>query len=200
MPSLKIGKLKQEQITISNYNEITNQYYAISETLDLDLYYDITSNISWMTIGRNFYDYGFCRNEIKILTNTIGFGNLKDLEEQKCASQYFVVSKINRDLVHTELDQEKNWGNLIVETKRNREERWSKAKSYISYILQPIYSTDLALSTETLSKNFIEYGVESIIKDNVTGLFDWLNDTYPTKTYFTQLHKDKLISILSIGY
>ncbi len=197
---LKIGKIINEPTMIVESGTYVTPYYIVTEELDTTLYVDITSNVNWMNIVLNSYgyDYLYCRLQVKIRTATLGFDNLND-DDKKCASKHFVVSKENRNLVHSEIEQKRNWDTLINITKKNRLERWVNAKSYISYILSPIDSTDLALNTETLSKNYVEYGIESLATHGVNGLYDWLNSTYTEKTYYNEIHKEKIISILSTG-
>lgn len=195
---LKIGKIKNVPTTLAESGDFSVPHYVIAEDLDLNIYNDITSNNNWIDLGKSFYDYLECRNQIKIRTATIGIDKLS-VEEIKCASQYFCIAKANRDLVHTESEQKIFWEQLISQTQKTRLDRWVIAKSYISYILSPAYSTDLALSTETLSKNFVEYGIESLAVHGVNGLFDWLNTTYTSKPYYNQIHRDNILSILIKG-
>jgi hypothetical protein len=195
---MKIGKIINEPTMLVEAGQTSIAYYVIADTLDTNLYYDITSNMSWITIGRGFYDYLACRKQIMIRTATLGFDNLS-LDEQKAASEHFAVGKASRDLVHSEAEQLVNWNIFVVESQRIRQERWVKAKGYISYQLAPVDSTDLALNTETLSKNFVEYGIEALAIDGVSGLYDWLTDVYPGKTYYNSTHKDNIMSILTTG-
>lgn len=195
---LKIGKIKNIPTTLAESGDFSTPFYIIAEDLDLNIYTDITSNNNWIDLGRGFYDYLECRNQIKIRTASIGIDKLS-VEEIKCASQYFCTSKANRDSVHTESEQKVFWEQLITQTQKTRLDRWVSAKSYISYILSPAYSTDLALSTEILSKNFVEYGIESLATHGVSGLFDWLNTTYTEKVYYNVEHKNNILLILTKG-
>ena len=195
---LKIGQRIQQIDVLIASDTYVDPLYVVSETLDEAEYIDITSNLAWMTIGLSFYDYLACRKQVMYRTAVIGFGNLS-LEEQKVASQYFAVSKENRDLVHTEAEQMAYWNIFVVNSKNIREERWVKAKGYISYLLSPADSTDMALNTETLSKNFVEYGIESLAIDGVSGIYDWLTDVFPTKAYYNETYKNNVLSILQTG-
>lgn len=196
---LKIGKIINEPTSLAEAGSPIVEYYVISENLDLNLYNDITSNEAWMTIGISFYDYLFCRKQVMYRTAAIGFANLS-LEEKKYASEHFAVSKADRDTVHTEEEQLNNWEVFVQTSQRVRLERWVKAKGYISYHLNPVDSTDMALSTETLSKNFIEYGIESLAIDGVTGIYDWLENDYLNKSYYNETYKNNILLILQTGF
>ena len=195
---IQIGKLKTIQTVIVECGTYVEPQIIFTETLDTNLYEDITNNDNWMLLGLQHYDYLACRKQVMYRTAVIGFDKL-DIEEQKCASKHFAVGKTDRDLVHTEAEQMANWNVFVSESQKIRLERWVKAKGYISYQLVPADSTDLALNTETLSKNFVEYGIESLAIDGVTGIYDWLTDVYPTKPYFNQTHSDNIMLILTTG-
>jgi hypothetical protein len=195
---MKIGELKNKPTMAVDFGVSVDPYYVIGDTIDTDKYNDITSNSSFMNIGVNFIDYLACRKQVMIYTATIGFDNLS-LDEQKIASEHYAVGKPSRDLVHTESEQLDYWKTFVIKSQKIRQERWTMAKGYISYQLSPADSTDLALNTETLSKNFVEYGIESLAIDGVSGLYDWLNDVYPNKVYYNQTHKDNIMSILTTG-
>ena len=195
---LKIGKIINEPTMVVESGTILPPKYVISEVLDLNNYIDITSNNTYIDIAIHEYDYLYVRNLIKTRTATLGFNNLS-LEEQEVASKHFCVSKENRDLVHTEDEQKDNWTILISETQKNRLVRWVKAKSYISYKLAPLDSSDLAIETEILSSKFVEYGIESMSLSGVQGLYDWLETTYTGKTYYDVNDKDTIIRILKTG-
>lgn len=196
---LKIGKIINEPTTLVEAGSESVQYYVIAEDLNTELYQDITSNEMWMSIGINFYDYLFCRKQIMYRTAVIGFDNLS-LEEKECASKHFAVGKSSRDTVHTEQEQLSNWEVFVDKSQKIRLERWVKAKGYISFQLNPVDSTEMALSTETLSKNFVEYGIESLSIDGVTGIYDWLENDYTNRSYYNLTHKNNILSILQLGY
>lgn len=196
---LKIGKIINEPTTLAEAGVQIIPYYVISEVLDTEVYQDITSNENWMNIGISFYDYLYCRKQVMYRTAVIGFNNL-NTPEKECASKNFSVGKTDRSTVHSESEQLAYWEIFVEKSQKIRLERWVKAKGYISFHLEPVDSTDLAFSTETLSKNFVEYGIESLAIDGVSGLYDWLIDVYPTKTYYNETHKNNIMSILMEGY
>lgn len=121
-------------------------------------------------------------------------------EEKKVAATVFAVSASDRNEVFTEQENQSNWSIFVKNSLACRIERWNVAKSYISYQLDPIDSTDLALNTEPLSKNYIEYGIESMAIDGVTGLYDWLENEFTLKSYYNETYRDNIISILQQGF
>lgn len=193
---LKIGKRIQQQVLLS---DILPPEFVISDTIDTNVYTDVTSNQNWMSVGVNIYDYLFCRNQVKMLTYVTGFSAMT-IEEKRVAATVFAVGSTERSEVFTIEENESNWSVFVEKSLNCRLERWNKAKSYISYLLPPIDSTDLALSTEALSKNYIEYGIESLAIDGVTGLYDWLENDFTLKSYYNETYKNNIISILQEGF
>lgn len=205
MGQLKIGEIKIKQTRIINENEFVNPYYVFSETLDETLYNDITSNYNWMKVGSSYYDYLFCRNQISLLTNSLVWTGLT-LEDKVIASKYFVVDKTKRDEVSSEEEQINNWANLVTFSQKSRYDRWEAAKTYISYKLPPVNSSDLGKSTSQLCNDYINYNIITLIKDGISGLFDYLKgegdytiNGYPSKSYWTQQDQDKIMDILENG-
>lgn len=207
MSLIKIGELINKPQKIVSPEAILDPTYVFGETINEELYVDITSNNNLMSIGLYEYDYLFCREQIKLRSASMDVNDPKMADELKCASQFFCVAKSTRDMFYSEEEQEKFWMELIYKTQNTRLERWSKAKSYISYILPSIYSIDLAKSTTALSQDYITYGIESFLTHGVDGLFDWIESTsefsggtgFNGKSYWSQIYQDKLISILRIG-
>lgn len=200
MEILKIGKYKLIPTdTLSEIGLESIPNYVVGEVIDDNLYYDITSNENWMTIGLSFMDYLACRNQIKYRTAIIGFDNLP-LSEQLIAAKNFVVVKSDRDKVLTEQEQVNEWEWFVIFSREQRLKRWDKAKAYISYVLTPAQSVEVALESESYSKNFIEYGIESLSIDGVTGLYDWLENNFILKSYFNETYKNNILSILQKGF
>ena len=199
MELLKIGELKTKRTTLLSDGESYNPEFIVTNNLDTELYNDITSNVNWFRHGINYYDYLFCRKQIMFRTAIIGFSSMTQ-DDKVVASKVFAVGKSDRDTVHTENEQINNWDTFVLVSQKTRQQRWGKAKSYISYLLNPIDSTDLALSTETYSKNYIEYGIEALDIDGVNGLYDWLNNDFTQKTYYNETYKNNILYILQYGF
>jgi len=80
------------------------------------------------------------------------------------------------------------------------------SRLYISYKLSPINSSDLAKSTSELCNDYINYNIITKVKDGISGLFDYLrgegdyiNNGYPSKSYWLQQDQNKLMDILENG-
>jgi hypothetical protein len=196
---IKIGKLINEQQFIVAPDAILDPTYVFGETINEELYTDITSNESWLSIGLYNYDYLFCREQVKSRGLSLDYNDPKMIYELKSASEHFCTTKAFRDTVFSEAEQEKFWESFVSKAYQTRLDRWVKAKGYISYILAPSDSTDLALETELLSKNFVEYGIISVAVSGVNGLIDWLESTYLSKTYYNVTHKNNILLILTTG-
>lgn len=205
MEQLKIGELKVKQTRLYSEGEIVNPLYVFSTSIDDESYYDITSNKNWMMIGSNYYDYNFVRSQISLYTNSNEWSGLTQ-DEKIIASKYFVVDKSKRDEVLTEDEQVDSWGIIIRLSQKSRYERWEEAKTYISYNLDTVNSSDLGKSTSLLCNDYINYNIITLVKDGVSGLFDYLKGEgeyvgsgYPSKSYWTQVDQDKIMDILENG-
>jgi hypothetical protein len=168
-------------------------------------YQDVSSITNWDNYGGRLKDYNYIREQIKEITNSIGFNNLS-FEEKFISSKYFVVGKTERDSVMSENEQYEFWDILITESQNSRFIRWEHAKKYISYVLSPINSSDLAKSTSELCNDYINYNIITKTKDDISGLFDYLKgegdyitNGYPSKTYWSQQDQDRMMDILENG-
>jgi hypothetical protein len=168
-------------------------------------YQDVSSITNWDNYGSRLKDYNYIREQIKEITNLIGFNNLS-FEEKVISSKYFVVGKSERDSVMSENEQYEFWDTLVTNSQHSRFIRWEHAKKYISYVLSPINSSDLAKSTSELCNDYINYNIITKVKDGISGLFDYLKgegdyttNGYPSKPYWTQQDQDKLMDILENG-
>jgi len=200
--SLKIGKYYGDGLTGINGIPVIQ----IAETLDVD-YKDITNVENWMMVGGS-YDYLFRREQAKIyLVSVGGFSGLTSNAEKVMASKHYLAEKADRDTVMDEDAQFKSWGSFVTQSKATRDKRWSNAKNYASYVLNPVDSFELANLTNALSASYKEYGIESNAIDGIDGLLDWIQGTsgysangLPSKSYWTQELEDNLVSILTNGY
>jgi hypothetical protein len=206
MDILKIGELKNTSNMVVSDAITSLPHYVIGASLDENLYIDITSNNNWMNICIGMKDYLFCRNQVKMRTYVIGFDNLS-LIEQKTAAMHFATEKENRDKVFTDAEQYSWWSNFMSFAKDARVRRWVEAKIHMAYVLPINDSIDLAKTTNELSYNFTEYGIEAYAIDGVTGLYDWLQSTgeysgstgFASKSYWNQGYEDKIIEIIRDG-
>jgi hypothetical protein len=177
----------------------------IVDNIIKDGYMDVSSIINWDSYGERLKDFNYIRDRIKFFVDTIGFQNLS-YDEKYIAAKYFLVSKSDRDSVISEQDQKYYWDDLVTKSQNSRFNRWENAKRYISYVLTPINSSDLAKSTSELCNDYINYNIITKTKDGISGLFDYLKGEgdymglgYPTKSYWTQQDQDKLMDILENG-
>ena len=205
MEQLRIGYRIEEQTVLADAGSTLPSLYEFGKTLSTNLYYDITSNYNWLNIGQTTYDFNFCRNQISILTSTAGWSGLTT-EEKKVAAQVFVVDKPQRDEVLTENEQFNFWGDLVRNSQTSRFKRWEAAKNYISYNLSPINASDLGKSTSELCNDYINYNIITLVKDGISGLFDYLKGEgdfvgsgFPSKAYWTQTLQEILLDILENG-
>lgn len=205
MEALKIGEIKIKQTTLVSEGEVVNPMYVFSQSIDYNLYNDITSLKSWSEIGSAYYDYNFCRSQIALLSSTIGWTGLT-ADEKIIAAKYFVVDKTKRDEVLTENQQVEFWSLLVTNSQDSRYKRWESAKQYISYKLSPLDASDLGKSTSELCSDYINYNIITKTKDGISGLFDYLKGEgdyvgsgYPTKSYWTQVDQDKIMDVLENG-
>lgn len=209
MNPLKIGQLKNMDNTLTiQVDSIISHVppYVFMEVLDTELYDDITSNVNWIKYGMIYYDYLFCRKQIMIWTSMTGWGNLSILEK-KIAANNFAVDSTKRLEVYGESELIRYWRDFVVKSQSVRTNRWSEAKSYISYELSTQNSIDLAKKTDSLSQEYIVYGIESFETDGSYGLFDWLGSQgiysggtgFNGQTYYTNNYETKLLEIIRDG-
>lgn len=205
MEQLKIGEIKIKQTRLVSPGEVLPPYYVFSQSIDLNLYDDISSNYNWMNVGSITYDFNFCRNQVSLLTNSVEWSGLT-VDEKTIAAQVFVVDKQKRDEVLTENEQFIFWGDLVRNSQSSRFKRWEAAKNYISYNLSPINASDLGKSTSELCNDYINYNIITKVKDGTSGLFDYLKGEgdftgsgFPSKPYWTQILQDNLLDILENG-
>ena len=206
MEQLRIGYRIEEQTTLEGEGSTLPSLYVFNISIDTNVYYDITSVSSWMSVGISKYDYTFCRNQSRLYVESIGWSGLSQ-DEKVVAASIFVVGKTERDEVLTEDQQKTFWGVLVDASYNARLSRWKAAKSYMSYYLSLTDSADIAMSTKSLSDEYVTYNIQSLMTDGVNGLFDWITSTnnyqygggFNSKTYWSQTHQDNLMDILKEG-
>jgi hypothetical protein len=211
------GKIINKEIfnwTISDLNG--NKPWLVSE-FDLPNYVDISSIEDWDNLSTQIdKDYLFIRQRIKELVNEFIYVDKYGVErynserlnliDSTISSKYFLISKSLRDNFLSEIDQQFWWRVLIENSQQSRQIRWEAAKTWISYNLPPIDSSDLAKSTTQLCSDYVNYNIISKSKDGVSGLFDYLTGVedystsgFPSKSYWSQIYQDKLMDIIENG-
>ena len=210
------GKIINVECFNWNLSELNGNKPWVVSDVDLFNYTDITSIENWDSLSPNIdKDYSFIRQRIKEILdvsyvdkdgNTITYTDYMNYNEGIIASKYFLVDKLKRDYYLSESEQIFWWTNLVERSQQSRKTRWEKTKTYISYSLSPIDSSDLALSTTDLCNNYINYNITSKSKDGASGLFDYLRGTedfisngYPSKSYWSQQDQNRLLDILENG-
>lgn len=196
-------------IPLSDYSgwassEVFGPPFLVSDIIK-DGYMDVSSITNWDLFGDRLKDFIYVRDKIKSFVDSIGFNNLS-LDEKIISAQYFLVTKSDRDTVLSEDDQKIYWSSLVENSQKSRFSRWEHAKTYISYKLTPMNSSDLAKSTSDLCNDYINFNIITKNKDGISGLFDYLKgegdyvtNGYPSKSYWTQQDQDSLMGILENG-
>lgn len=206
---LKIGSRIQEQTTL---NEVLPDKFVFSGSLDTNVYEDVTSNKNWIEIGCNYYDFLFCRNQIMqwtyVKTAIMGnpFSGLTQ-EDQEYAARYYAVGKPERESVFNQNDLKEYWREFILTANKTRKKRWEEAEAMISFELEMSESIDMAKSTNSLSSEYITYGIEEYSADGVDGLFDWIESKagfsggtgFDAKSYYTTGLTQDIMLILRDG-
>jgi hypothetical protein len=213
MGLLRIGEIRTKPNKLNSYSN-GNPYYIFTESTFDDgkvepgkNYDEITSNKNWMSLGQNYYDYLFCRNQVIMWTATNGWTGLTT-EEKQMAAQHFAVGTTERAEVYTDNELQDFWNDFVNKSQECRTNRWKLGKGYISYVLDLSDSLHMAEITNTLSNSYIIYGIESLADDGKVGLFDWVEGTGPYsggtgfsgESYWTQEYQDNLSSILRKGF
>jgi hypothetical protein len=206
---LKIGKRIEQQIVL---NQELPDLYVFSGSLDTNIYEDITSNENWVNVGSSMYDFMFCRNQVMSWTyvKTTVMGNpfsALTQSDQEYAAKVYAVGKPERESVYTQEELLGYWGTFISEASKTRGIRWGAAKALVSFELSVADSIDLAKSTNSLSNEYVTYGIEQFDLDGVDGLFDWLEDTagfdggtgFGGKSYHTTGLTENIMTILRDG-
>ena len=204
---MKIGVLKTfNPDLIYDPSSFTKPVYVFTEEeLDED-YNDITSieNIMKLCTGDFRKKVWYCGNYL----SEIGFENLND-NEKRLACELFLVEKsiIQQYLTSDEIAS--YWRSFNDEFKSSRIARWKEAFNVVALSIPDAYGIDLAFSVDALSlnKNYIEYniatkasnGVISGLFDYLEGKFDFVDNGFPSKPYWTQDLQDKLMDILKHG-
>ena len=129
------------------------------------------------------------------------------LEDQQWAARVYAVGQTERESVFSEEELKGYWKDFIITANNTRKIRWEEAKSTVSFYLATADSIDLAKSTNSLSNEYVTYGIEEYAADGVDGIFDWVEGTagfsggtgFDAKSYYTTDLRDKIMEILRDG-
>jgi hypothetical protein len=216
MSLLRIGEIITKPTKLNNtgksYYIFTGATFDDSKVEPAKSYTDITSNKNWMTIGLNYYDFMFCRNQVitRTFMNTTAIGQPFSgltLEDQQWAARVYAVGQTERESVYSQEELLEFWGEFIENASETRSKRWKAAKAKASFELPTIDSIDLAKSTNSLSNEYITYGIEEYSADGVDGIFDWVEGTagfsggtgFDAKSYHTTGLTQNIMTILRDG-
>lgn len=210
------GKVVNRDIFNWTSSDLNGNEPWIVSNYDTNGYEDITSIENWDMLShrlnkdflfirqriKDIVDYSFVDRDGVVRTNS---ENL-NLNDGLIASKYFLIPKSLRDNFLSETDQQFWWKILVEKSQKSRVLRWEAAKTWISYNLPPVDSSDLAKSTTQLCSDYINYNIISKSKDGVSGLFDYLtgvedysSNGFPSKSYWNRNYQNKLMDILENG-
>lgn len=179
--NLKIGELINKPNKVFNSGEVTDSPIVVSETIDTNLYTDITSIENWDKIGIDYIeDMNTLRDGIFTIVSNKGWSNLTVLEKE-ISSKWFCVDKVNRDEVNTDNEQKSNINrigkNQLNKRSKSFEEIFDYNKESIDKYLNQIRISNSIKSTEfskvgysnisttsntyTLLDNFVEVSIGS---------------------------------------
>jgi len=199
------GKRLNVDIFNWSYSDLNgNKPWIVADEI-VEGYADVSSIANWDSIGRELKDYYFVRREIKNLYDFLGNDGIGE-EDAKILCQLFILPKEKRDIFYTEDEQKILWNHFLTSSMLCRENRWESAKNYISYYLDPINSSDLAIDTQLLCENYIKYNILEESINGKPGLLDYLKGTsiyngtgFPSKSYWSQEYQDGIIDIIENG-
>ena len=206
---LQAYKINGQTINVDIFNWSSNQLngnqpWIVSDSLQPN-YTNISSITSWYEVGFGIKDYLFVRDCIRDLYSNIGFNDLTN-SEKLIVTQLYIATKAERDTILAEEEQKYYWSKLLEQLQDCRFKRWDLAKKYISYKLSITDSSNLANDITILYSNYINYNITGITKDGIDGLFDYLQgigsytaNGYPSKSYWTQIDQDTMLSLLQTG-
>jgi hypothetical protein len=197
MGYIKIGKNKGYDKTLPKYQ--------FKEVLDDD-YEDISSIREWFRAPEYAnVDYIYSKDgAIGYMINNGGFSVFTEEEKIQLAKN-FCVGKSDRDTVLTNDEQEVCWEIFVYNSHNARNRRWNITRSFISYRLSPIESSDLGESTDNLTSKYLRYGIESEDVDGIPGIYDWVKDEnhyssgngFSSKSYYSKELKDGILDRLN---
>jgi hypothetical protein len=178
--------------------------YTIAETLDLNLYDDVSTIEGWY--GSNVLDWGRRRLQIKPLfyakagADLSNFATLTDAEKQIGAECFFIPLVMRLQFWSSDEDKV-HWGNLLARTK---ESRVATIETMRKRVGDRIRTGELTLlQTQMFDKDssaMISWYERSDARDFYQWLTNEVGSAYETdgfaeKTYYSQALKDELLTI-----
>lgn len=179
----KLGRLKVVRDTIAQPGEIVDSEYLASESLDLNIYNDISSIKNWFECGMYVgKDYKFIRRRIQELTpldnDENGWNGLS--QEEK-----FIVSRLKatnlsrvRDILGSNMDNFMT--RFDLDSQNCRIERFSMAKTILLNNVERIDAFLILqiLENDKLVDKYIYQGIEGTLDtDPIEGLFNFIEST-----------------------
>ena len=135
---------------------------------------------SLANVGDSESDYKVLRNNLMVQVATEGFANLT-ADEKIIASENFVVSKTDRDTVHT---LEQQIANGIIYHKHSVASRLARriaAEGEVYNRLQSgVDQADLMNDTVAMLDAYVNFGIEGTVEGDVLGLFDYFESRVGT--------------------
>lgn len=124
--------------------------------------------------GKVESDYKVLRSNLITYVATTGFTNLS-VAEKVIASEHFVVSKVDRDTVHTLAEQISNGVYFHEESVKARFKRRMVAEAEVyNRVLDSADQSDFRNDVVNLLELYVNFGIEGTVEGDDEGLFDYL--------------------------
>lgn len=178
--------------------------YIIAETLDLNLYDDVSTITGWY--GSDVLDWGRRRLQIKPLfyakagADLSNFATLTDEEKQIGAEAFFIPLAMRLQFWSSEED-EVRWANLLAKTK---ESRVATIETMRKTVGDRIRTGELTLLQTQMFDKDTSLMISWYERSDARDFYQWLTnevgsayetDGFAEKTYYTQALKDELLTI-----
>jgi hypothetical protein len=153
-------------------------YFLVADTYNFgaNSATDVTNVENLLMFNRyNRFDYKMFRSSLATYVAAVGFANLS-VADKTIASSHFVVSKADRDTVHTLTEQIVNGRQFHSLSVECRERRLFAAESelynQLSKANADIVITDVV--SGDLRESYLKYGREGTIEGDPLGIFDYI--------------------------
>jgi hypothetical protein len=128
---------------------------------------------SMQTIDKSSKDYKALRAELAAYVASAGFDNIP-VNEQKVASEHFVVAKADRDKVHSMEDQVRNGMAFHKKSVKARSARLDAAEAELYNRLVPADASVVIDEVVALADKYEKFGREGTLEGDPEGLFDYI--------------------------